>query len=62
MGGLLETTCVSNLTPNHTLQLNTCEETTTLKKEGDTFVVIFSQMFSGYYNISAGSWLFLQAL
>ena len=32
MRGLLEITRVSNLTTNHTLQLNTCEEINTLKK------------------------------
>ena len=48
---VLEVNCVSNLSLNDTLQLTTLREwvTTTAFQTYDAFVMILSQMFSGYY-------------
>ena len=52
---VLEVNCMSNLSPNHTLQQTTlmqniCEQVTTAAFQiYDAFVVILLQMFSSYY-------------
>ena len=50
---VLEVNCISNLSPNHTLQLTTLRTFVRVTKTAflkyDVFVVILLQMFSGYH-------------
>ena len=58
---VLEVNCISNLSPNHTLQLTILRTVSHYKKKYDNFVVILSQrLLYLQHNIIACSLMYMQ--